>query len=192
MRRFFQELKGYRASLQTRSERSLPVDWLIPFRTEFRRLANDENMREVALLAEGDATMRHVLVWLLSRSGYRFRVGAIAKFCNDPSPQVRKHVAKALRRLEAWWLLDEMVALYPDDSHVRWFAQAPVTHRPFAERLKSFARNVDESHADEVFTPSRMPFWALNRSWERTPPKSREFIRRILWRIRHWVRWGVG
>ena len=54
----------------------------------------------------------------------------------DPSPQIRKHVAKALRRLEAWSLLDEMAAAYPDDDKIQWFANAPTTHRPFAERLE--------------------------------------------------------
>jgi hypothetical protein len=101
-------------------------------------------------------------------------------------------VAKALRRAEAWALLDDMAEAYPLDPKIQWFATASIAHRPFHERLQNFARNVDESHAGEVFTPSRMPFWALDRSWERTPPKSREFIRRMLWRIRHWVRWGVS
>jgi hypothetical protein len=43
-----------------------------------------------------------------------------------------------------------------------------------------------------VSTSSRMPYWALERSWERSPPKSIVFIRRMLRRIRHWVRWGVS
>jgi hypothetical protein len=189
-RRFFHELSAYRSSLL--STGSLPHTWLLPFRSDFRRLLTDENMPEIESLAHGDATLRPLYVWLLSHSGYPYRLYAIRRLGGDPSPHVRKHVAKALQRLEAWWLLDDMAAMYPEDARVRWFAQSPVTHRPFAERLKTFARNVDETYASEVLTPSRMPFWALERSWVRTPPKSREFIRRMLWRIRHWVRWGVG
>jgi hypothetical protein len=69
---------------------------------------------------------------------------------------------------------------------------AKKSRRSFTERLDNFTRNVDDSHADEVFTPSRMPFWALERSWEYTAPKSVVLIRRMLRRIRHWVRWGVS
>ena len=50
----------------------------------------------------------------------------------------------------------------------------------FAERLDKFTRNVDDSHAGEVVTPSRMPFWALERSWDYTAPKSVVLIRRML------------
>jgi hypothetical protein len=69
---------------------------------------------------------------------------------------------------------------------------ATTPRRPFAERLDRYTHNVDDSHADEVVTPSRMPYWALERSWEYTAPKSIVLIRRMLRRIRHWVRWGVS
>jgi hypothetical protein len=105
---------------------------------------------------------------------------------------VRKHVAKALRRVEAWSRLDEMANAYPDDAAIQWFAKAPLTHRPFRERLSRYVQSVDDSHAGEVSTPSRMPYWARESSWDYTPPKSIRFIRRMLRRIRHWVRWGVG
>jgi hypothetical protein len=112
----------------------------------------------------------------------------------DPSPQIRKHVAKALRRAEAWVLLDDMARAFPSDAKVQWFACAnlPASKRSFAERLHNFAQHVDDSHVGEVYTPSRMPFWALERRWDRTAPKSVVLIRRMLRRIRHWVRWGVS
>jgi hypothetical protein len=56
----------------------------------------------------------------------------------------------------------------------------------------NYKRDVDDSHADEVATPSRMPFWSVEKSWEYTPPKNTQLIRRMLRRIQHWVRWGVG
>jgi hypothetical protein len=115
----------------------------------------------------------------------------IWEFRSHPWPQVRKHVAKALRRLEAWVLLEEMAAQYPEVVKIQWYAQAPRAHRPFAERLSNFVKSVDDSHAGEVVTPSRMPFWAAERAWDYTPPKSVEFMRRMR-RIRHWVRWGVN
>ena len=138
----------------------------------------------------GDPTLRHIFIWLLSQAADRFRLRGISDFCYDPSPQVRKHVAKALRRLEAWWLLQEMARAFPDDATVQWFAHAPLSHRPFPDRLRNFVRNVDDSHADEVVTPSRMPFWRLEREWEGRGPKSVWYIRVMLWRIRRWVRGG--
>jgi hypothetical protein len=131
-------------------------------------------------------------VWLLGQFAEPRRLYGLPPFRFDPSPQIRKHVAKALRRAEAWTMLDEMAQAFPHDAKVQWFANAPTTRRSFAERLDQFARNVDDSHANEVFTPSRMPFWAIQRSWDHTAPKSAALIRRMLRRIRHWVRWGVS
>jgi hypothetical protein len=93
--------------------------------------------------------------------------------------------------VEAWALLNEMAAAYPDDAKIQWYAGAPTTGRSFAKRLKRFTSGVDKSHADEVATPSRMPFWAIESFWTYTPPKSVAVIRRMLRRIQHWVRWGT-
>jgi hypothetical protein len=133
-----------------------------------------------------------IAIWLWGKCADRFRLYGLSGFCYYRSPMVRKHVAKALRRLEAWSLLDDMAAAFPDDEKIRWFASAPISHGPFAERLANFKRNVDDSHAGEVVTPSRMPFWAAERAWDLTPPKGVHLIRRMLRRIRHWVRWGVS
>jgi hypothetical protein len=110
---------------------------------------------------------------------------------HDPSPQLRKHVAKALRRLEAWVWLDEMARANSDNPKIQNYSRSRITHRPFRERLSNYVQSVDDSHAGDVVTPSRMPYWAMEKSWEYTPPKSRDLIRRLLRRIRHWVRWGV-
>jgi hypothetical protein len=168
-------------------------NWLLPYRAEFRRTIQFGRLESIKLyLADCPAEMIPVGVWLWARCADRFRLYGLSAFCNDRSPLVRRHVAKALRRLEAWALLDEMAAAYPDDARIQWFAHAHTTRRTFSERLANFSRNVDDSHADEVSTPSRMPFWALERSWEYTAPKSVALIRRMLRRIRHWVRWGVS
>lgn len=174
--------------------------WLLPYRAELRQIHIASN--PLCHSGQADAIryymaycppeMIPICVWLIGKSADRFRLYGISEFCRDPSPQVRKHVAKALRRLEAWSLLEEMATLYPEDAKVQWFATARVTHRPFTERLSNYVQSVDDSHADEVATPSRMSFWALNTTWDYTPPKSVQLIRRMLRRIRHWVRWGVS
>ena len=109
-----------------------------------------------------------------------------------PRPKFASTLPKrcGVRKLGRCWTTWPVT--FPDDDKVQWFANASTTHRSFAERMDKFARNVDDSHAGEVFTPSRMPFWALERSWDYTAPKSVVLIRRMLRRIRHWVRWGVS
>jgi hypothetical protein len=174
--------------------------WLLPFRDELRGLLagfdSRCNIGEVDVvrcyLLTCPRTMIAICVWLVGEFSDRTHLYELKTFRHDPSPQMRRHVAKALRRLEAWSLLREMAAANRDDARIQWFARAPTTHAPFAERLKNYKRCVDDSHAGEVATPSRMPFWTGVSAWERTPPKSVAFIRRMLRRIRHRVRWGVS
>jgi hypothetical protein len=198
----FKLLKQIEAEQQHVSDPSHGRDgslfWLLPFRDEIRERFSGDS----AVCGPGEAETIHyylsycpagmvpICIWLISRCATRFRLFGISNFVCNSSPKTRKHVAKALRRLEAWTLLEEMATLYPDDAKVQWFAHAHTTSRPFRERLANFSRNLDDSHADEVYTPSRMPFWSLERSWEFTAPKSVVLIRRMLRRIRHWVRWG--
>jgi hypothetical protein len=190
--RFLHELSSYRRRIQELYGVA-PITWLLAFRNDFRRIQGDETVAVLRdFLRYGDPDLRHIAVWLLSQCADRFRLRGITDYRDDPSPQVRKHVAKALRRLEAWYLLDEMARLDRDNKTIQWFARAPNNYRPFDERLASFVRTLDDSYADEAIAPSRMPFWAFERSWERTPPKTVLYIRRMLRRIRHWVRWGVN
>ena len=71
--------------------------------------------------------------------------------------------------------------------------QVALIHRPFAERLIELTSNRSTTRMrTKLYTPSQMPFWALEESWDYTPPKSVQLIRRMLRRIRHWVRWGVS
>jgi hypothetical protein len=170
------------------------ICWLLPYRAEIRKLvAGSYPSADVVdyYMASCPSEMIPICIWLIGKCAVRFRLYGIPFFCRDSSPQIRKHAAKALRRLEAWSLLDEMAALYPVDDRIQWFATAPVSHGTFTKRLSNYLRSVDDAHADEVATPSRMPYWAMEGSWEYTPPKSRDLIRRMLRRIRHWVRWGA-
>jgi hypothetical protein len=193
-RRFLDALSQYRASLPgARSGEPLSPTWLLPFRNDFRQLIADKTAAAIQWhLFTGDPELRTFFLWLMSRQADRFHLLGLDDYADDPSPQVRRHIAKSLRRLEAWAQLRELALENPDDAKIQWFATVPTTRRPFAERLKDFTSIVDDSHAGEVFTPSRMPFWSLERVWERTPPKSIELMRRMLRRIRHWVRWGVS
>jgi hypothetical protein len=181
------------AAIKAAELRVAPHGWLLPYRDDLRWAIQHSRLETIKLyLTRCSPEMVPIAIWLWGKCADRFRLYGLSAFCYDGSPIVRKHVAKALRRLEAWSLLDEMAAAFPDDERIRWFATAPISHGPFAERLANFKRNVDDSHAGEVVTPSRMPFWAAERSWDFTPPKSVRLIRRMLRRIRRWVRWGVS
>lgn len=181
------------SAIEAAAERAAPNAWLIPYRNELRWAIHHSRLEPIKLyLTQCPLDMVPVAIWLWGKCADRFRLYGLSGFCHDRSPMVRKHVAKALRRLEAWSLLDEMVRAFPDDQKIRWLANAPISHGPFEKRLANFKRNVDDTHAGEVATPSRMPFWAAERVWDYTPPKSVDLIRRMLRRIRHWVRWGAS
>jgi hypothetical protein len=124
----------------------------------------------------------------MARCTNRFHLFELKDFCEDPSPQVRKHVAKALRKLEAWTLLNEMAAANPDDAAVQWFAKSPTTQRSYPERLARFLDSVEGSSVPDTAGPSRMPYWSLHSPWQGRPAKSVEFIRTVLLHIRQLLR----
>jgi hypothetical protein len=185
-----------RSNVHTNSLQS----WLLAHREELHDVYAGFNPHcnggEVAVvrwyMASCPLEMLPICIWLLGKCADRFRLYGLQEYRHHQSPRVRREVAKALRRVEAWAFLSDMAATYPDDARIQWFATAPNTHRPFGQRLARFKKSVDDSHAGEVVTPSRMPYWSIEKSWDYTPPKSVELIRRMLRRIRHWVRWGVN
>jgi hypothetical protein len=191
--RLLKRIESDRAAVGTSAVSGNSTGWLIRYRDELRWAIQHSHLEPIKLyLTQCPPEMVPLAVWLWGRCADRFRLYGLSSFCRDPSPTVRKHVAKALWRLEAWSLLADMAAAFPDDEKIHWFANAPISHGPFEERLANFKRNIDDSHADEVVLPSRMPFWAAERAWGYTPPKSVALIHRMLRRIRHWVRWGAG
>ena len=167
--------------------------WLLKYRAEFKWAFQFAPVEPIKLyISECPPQMIPLGVWLWGKCADRFRLYGLSAFCHSSSPQVRRHVAKTLRRVEAWALLNQMADAYPEDAKIRWYADTPTMQRSFAKRLKNFTSGVDKSHVEEVATPSRMPYWATETFWEYTPPKSVDMIRRMLRRIRHWVRWGVN
>src|SRR5262249_34928522 len=128
--------------------------WLLPFRGELRRIAAGFDYRldwdiEVVrfYLLTCPRTMIAICVWLVGEFSNRAYLYELKTFRRDPSPQIRRHVAKALRRLEAWSYLREMAAANRDDARIQWFATAPTLHASFAKRLENYKRCVDDSHA---------------------------------------------
>jgi hypothetical protein len=186
------------AALQKHDLKHRP--WPLAFRRELREIfarydsrANVGEMEIVRLyLLTCPPSMIPICVWMIGRFGGPMPLRELKSLRHSLSPQLRRHLAKALRRLSAWPLLREMAIENPNDDRIQWFATAPSTHRPFAERLNNFKSIIDHSHADEVRTPSQMPFWARDHRWYRTPPKSLEMMRRILRRIQQLVHRGAN
>jgi hypothetical protein len=171
--------------------------WPMIFRRRLRRLFAEQDFRwnhfEVATvhcyMLTCPPAMIPVCVWIISRLGVAPNLVELMSLRRSLSPQRRRHLAKALRRLKAWAALRQLAAENPNDDQIQRIATAPPSLRTFAERLKNFTSAVDKSHAEEVHTPSQMDFWAVDRGWQRSPPKSVELIRRILRHIQQLVHW---
>jgi hypothetical protein len=174
------------------SERLEPT-WLLPFRHTFRQIEASGRIGSIKrYLNTCPPEMVPLCVWLIARQADRSRLWGLDHEWDHPSAQVRWHVAKALRRTDAWRVVEEMARRDPHNERLQRLALSPDIRRPFSARLQAYKLDVDDSHAGEVVTPSRMPYWAREHEWEYTPPKSRDLIRRMLRRIRHWVRWGTA
>lgn len=173
--------------------RSASGTWLLKYRADLRWATDYALVTPIKLyLYSCPAEMIPIAIWMWGRCTDRFRLYGLSAFCHHSSPQVRRHVAKILRRVEAWALLNEMAIAYPEDLKIQCYANAPTSGRSFAKRLKNFTAGIDKSHAGEVATPSQMPYWARDSFWLRTPPKSADLIRRVLRRIQHLVRWRTA
>ena len=170
--------------------------WPLRFRRELRKLFIEFDIRmnagELEILRfymhRCPTTMLPVCAWVFSRLSNRSNVFELKSLQRRMVPSTRRHLAKAMRRLQAWPLLLELAAENSGDARIQWFAHAGPTQLSFAKRLERFAASMDDSQAGEVRTPSQMPFWAADRRWHRSPPKSAAFIRRVLRHIQRLVR----
>jgi hypothetical protein len=167
------------------AERS--AGWLLPWRSQFRRLADVEPAAIRLYLLDCPDRMTPIAVWMLGRCATRVQHFDLLEFASDASPPTRRHAARALRRVEAWEKVTRLADAAPDDRRLAWYAHAPTTKRVFAARLQNFAEHLDRAHAAEASGPSRMSLWFADLDWVRRPPKSVAVIRQILQRIRRWV-----
>jgi hypothetical protein len=190
--RLLVDIDAERRKLVAAADEKLSPTWLVPFRHTFRQIEASQSVASIKrYLNRCPPEMVPLCVWLIGRMADRLRLWGLHHEWDHPSAQVRWQVAKALRQAEAWRVLEKMARREPQNERLQHVAMSPASRRPFSARLQAYKRDVDDSHADEVVTPSRMPYWARDKAWEYTPPKSRDLIRRMLRRIRHWVRWGA-
>lgn len=129
-----------------------------------------------------------LLIWLRGRCPGNFGTSIVASYRTPFFPaSVRRQVAKALKRMQAWSTLHTMASC-DDDARVRAVAR---TKRPalHGERMTSFLGHV--AHLKSSSEPQPLyvsPAVELSKAWRL---KSSEFIRMILERIHRLVRSGA-
>lgn len=164
--------------------------WLVPFRKDFRLIQFHRpcmGLREYLGVCPPDHPIFPIAVWLLGQCASRQASFDLDRLPVGDSVRARKHLARALRRVESWPRLRELVTQYPDDKFV---------HQMFASnrqgsldrRITRFAQHVDHSHEAEAAVASQMPLWIRDAEWTLSPPKPASWMRMILERIRKWVR----
>lgn len=186
--RFLRALAEYRDSL--RQDGRDHHGWLLPMRQEFRLIIHRRpclGLRDFLGVCPPNHPTFPIAVWLLGVCATRYKNFDLDRLPDGNSPRARKHLARALRRVESWPRLRELAAEYPDDELLQRLL-ADDSMRNFRRRLSRFAQNVDHSHEAEAALVSRMPLWIRDTNWKGKPPKRASWIRIVLERIREWVR----
>lgn len=185
---FLQEIEEHRRSRRENAVSDFPPGWLLPLRPQIPRVRRSEPVgaiRHYLLDCPDDMTL--FASWLLGRCASQTKHFNLMDFAIDGSLPVKRHAARALRRVQAWTQLAALAASAPRDQRLAWYAYTTPTKHPFPKRLANFTEHVDQSHAAEAVGPSRMALRFADIEWIRHPPKSIELIRRILQRIHTWV-----
>ena len=159
---------------------------LVSLRSDFRKLMRHDEAIPIIVqrLRYGGPLYRAVSIWILSKNASRFNLLGINDYCDDPSPMVRKHVAKALRRLEAWDLLKNMARRHLGDDDVLRFVKPTPNKKSYFDRLTSYTDNINRVHATTATSTSRMPLWFRDDYWAGSRSKNIEYMRTILRRIK--------
>jgi hypothetical protein len=163
---------------------------LVTLRKEFRHIITARPIGGlVACLFESDRELRKMAIWLLGRSSQGVRIPALQVLRHNPDPELRRHVAKALRRTGDW---NELQSLANRDvsMRVRVAAQELIAgdRRDYSESLGRFVEHTRGDIYERGPFHSRMTLWLLSPLGPGKPAKSRAWIRRLLEHIRNLVR----
>lgn len=111
----------------------------------------------------------------------------VAQLINEEAPVTfGRHLAKTLRRLQAWHDLQRLAVSFPQDDTIQRYAKR-LTRHSFDERLARFSQHVDHSLAPQAANVSRMPLWLSTEFWFGQPARESSLFRAILWRIHRLV-----
>lgn len=185
---FLLELADYLRNLPADS--SGTVYCLLPFRGDFRSILRHQpcaGLGDFLSNSSAENPCFLVAIWLLGRCANRQLSYNIDRLPADRDANSRRHFARSLARVESWPRLRQLAADYPDDEFVTSVLSGTHTDT-FDRRLTRFSKHVDQTHAAEAAVASQMPLWFRDHQWARTPPKNPGWIRRMLERIKGWVR----
>jgi len=155
---------------------------LLASRPRFRDIIRHERITGLFWCVESrEPDVVRLAIWLMGRIRAGVPISEIMPYCHSPDLRIRREVARALRRLNAWAELRAIAE--DDDPRVRQLAvQRPAA--PFATRL---ARVTIAAAAPEA-PRARPAFFARLPFGPERPLKTPEFIRAMLERIRQLVR----
>lgn len=166
------------------------AELLLSLRPLFRDMEQETprtGLRRWLALRGLDRPAAPVAVWLIGRYSTPASTKRLAELADQPMPfTFARHYARTLRRLCLWEPLDKVAVTYKVDWCVRRQAEARRA-QPFADRLKRFSTNVDQSRAASVPERSRMQLWWSAEYWLGRPSKTAQAIREVLDRIHQLV-----
>lgn len=163
--------------------------WLLRCRTKVREIESLCDRAVLTFVVENTCSrkVRCLAIWLRGRCGGTFGTKILARFLIDPSPEVRRELARAFQRMHAWSELRIIARCDPEDR-IRHMARqrGPQEHRG---RLSRFLTNV----APEEYRPGDRRLAVAPEVDFRSgrAPKPSWLLRSVLERIRRIVR-GTG
>jgi hypothetical protein len=164
------------------SEGQRPIR-LIALREDFRRMVRPEHLGVVFLWAtDRDAEVARLVVWLLGRTHAQAAIPEIVTWRGHTDVRLRREVARALARLNAWAELRTMAATDTDPRVIRLASgRAP---KPLSQRLA----RARISCASPAHRSASFPVFARQPLGPGRAARSAEMLRAILERIRLRVR----
>jgi hypothetical protein len=177
--RLMEEL--YRASRS-----STQVTWMIAYKDRIGTLSILVSRSFLCLIIARTQVFEvlRFSLWLLGRKRGTLGLRLLSNLTGSPDVRIRKEAVKALRRMERWEQLSSIQETDPN-ARIRSYATSPPVAN-FQQRLNDYKRNVQVVPASkqemELFVHPSLTL--VNR----TPPKSWQWIRELLCRIRDRIR----
>lgn len=175
---------------ESRPRAAVDPYWLVAHRADIRRILVHASPATLALVTERSHVLpfRRLVIWLLGRTGGKLGTSSLVNAARSDYVVLRREAVRALKRKQAWSDLREIAQRDPDER-VRLLAQQTRPH-DYTDRLAGFLGGVTP-HACAGTTPVLTVAADLATRPGR-PPKSRQFIRYILERIRRLVHGGLS
>ena len=155
--------------------------WAIRTRPIIREIQASHQVAVLTLVVDRtpDPVLRILAIWLRGRCRGTVGTKILAKCGNHPDFHTRKEAVRALKRMSAWSVLDDIANSDPNERIRRMATCKP--SRPISQRIADFTLNLarlsTSEHEKRLYLSSKLDIT------RRKPPKSLATIRNILKRI---------